>query len=44
MRDTELDDGILGLTPRGKVATVKLETGNKWVEGEGERAGRDVVG
>jgi len=32
MRDTELYDGILGLTPPWKVEAVKLDTGHKTVE------------
>lgn len=32
MRDTELYEGILGLTPPWKVEAVKLDTGNKSVE------------
>ncbi len=32
MRDTELYEGVLGLTPPWKVEAVKLDTGNKSVE------------
>ena len=32
MRDTELYEGILGLTPPWEVETVELDTGNKSVE------------
>ena len=32
MRDTELYEGLLGLTPPWKVETVELDTGNKSVE------------